>query len=169
MASFYDSIPAEVWTLSNEDALSRYAEGGAVPGRSISGLSDSQLRSFPLAGTWSIQQIAVHLMDSDLVAAYRMKRIIAEDRPLLDVYDETAFSQRLHYDRINAASACEVFRLNREIMTAVLRSLPEEAFSRVARHPEVGELALGRLVRIYVHHLNHHLKFLHEKRRLLGA
>jgi hypothetical protein len=51
------------------------------------------MRAFPVPGTWSIQQIVLHMMDSDLIASDRMKRVIAEDRPTLIGYNETAFSE----------------------------------------------------------------------------
>src|SRR4051812_36930394 len=53
-----------------------YAAGASEPQRAIRGLSRAQLNSFPIPGTWSIQQIVMHLMDSDLIASYRMKRLI---------------------------------------------------------------------------------------------
>ena len=43
----------------------------------------------------SIQQIVIHLLDSDLVWAARMKSIIAEENPIILGYDETKFAERL--------------------------------------------------------------------------
>ena len=37
--------------------------------------------AFPVPGKWSVQQLVMHMLDSDLVAGERMKRIIAEPRP----------------------------------------------------------------------------------------
>jgi len=47
------------------------------------------LLAVPVPGTWSLQQIAIHMMDSDLIASDRMKRIASMDKPLLCGYDET--------------------------------------------------------------------------------
>ena len=51
---------------------------------------------------------------------------------------------------------------------AVLKALPDEAFRRVGVHSENGELTLERIVRTAVGHLDHHLKFLYDKREKLG-
>jgi len=169
MAHFYAGVPEDVASLSHRDAVERFVAGAPAPGEAIRDLTREQLLSFPIPGTWSIQQIVLHLMDTDLIAAYRMKRIIAEDQPALDVYDETRFADRLAYDRQDASLACEAFRLNRLMVGNLLGGLPEEAFSRVARHPERGEMPLGAFVRLYVHHLAHHLRFIEAKRRLVAG
>jgi hypothetical protein len=166
MGHFYESIPADVRGLSDADAIERFAAGGDVPARAIEGLTPEQLRAFPAPG-WSIQQIVAHLADSDQVAAYRMKRIIAEDRPELDVYDETAFAERLGYQSLDARAVCELFRLNRQLMAQILRGLDSAAFDRRAIHPEIGDLSLGQMVRIYINHVEHHLGFIRRKKDLI--
>ncbi len=166
MAHYYDSVPTEIRNLSNADAVERFAAGGDAPAAETKGLRPEQLRSFPAEG-WSIQQIVAHLADSDQVAVYRMKRIIAEDQPRLDCYDETAFSQKLGYHDLDTGEVCDLFRLNRRVMARVLRKLDPAAFDRRAIHPEIGEVSLGQLVRIYVNHVDHHVRFIRRKRDLI--
>jgi hypothetical protein len=117
---------------------------------------------------WSVRQVVVHLMDSDLIGADRMKRIAAMERPLLIGYDESAFMRALHPERVDAAMAAEVFRLNRVLTGAVLRSLPEGAFSRWGVHNEKGKVTLAEMLEGYCGHLEHHLRFVAEKRRAMG-
>lgn len=169
MAHFYEDLPSEVRNLSDMQAVDAYAAAATLPGKAIVGLTPQQLNSLPIPGTWSIQQIVLHLFDTDLVASYRMKRMIAEDRPKLDMYDETAFAQQLHYDKLSALDAAEMFRLNRIQTAQLLRVIPATAFARTALHPELGELSLAKLLRAYVHHPRHHWTFVEKKRRLLGA
>jgi hypothetical protein len=150
------------------DLIEGYAAGADVLGKSIQGLDRADLLAFPVPGTWSIQQIVLHMMDSDLIASDRMKRVAAEDHPTLIGYNETAFAKTLAYDHIPAQDACEVFRLNRRITAELLRRLPDAAFQRTGVHNERGELTLEHLVSGYIEHLDHHLKFIKEKRKLLG-
>jgi hypothetical protein len=164
MASYYDKLPAEFRGLSNQEAVAMYAAGGGRVAEAVVGLTPEQLQAFPVPGTWSIQQIAVHLLDTDLIAAYRMKRIIAENLPRLDVYDENAFAEKLGYERMPIAEVGQMFRLNRLLMGTLLRGLPEAAFERVAQHPESGVMTLGQFVRLYVWHIEHHMRFLLDKR-----
>ena len=169
MAHFYEMIPDSVRRLSDQQAVEAYSAGADIPARSIVGLTEAQLDALPIPNTWSIRQIVVHLMDSDLIAAYRMRRIIAEDRPRLDVWDENAFVPNLHYERLSASKAAELFKANRLFTADILRKLSADAFKRVAQHPEIGELPLVELVRLYVHHVHHHLAFIEKKRKLVGA
>jgi len=148
-------------------AVAAFAAGADVPRRAIDGLTAKQLDAHPIPNTWSIRQIVLHLMDTDLIASFRMKRIIAEEQPQLELYDEVAFSMRLGYERMQAATACEVFHLNRILTAEILGGLSEETFRRVALHPEIGEKSLGRFVRLYIRHLEQHMQFLRDKRELV--
>jgi hypothetical protein len=148
--------------------IERYAAGGPVPARAIEGLSREDLLAFPVPGTWSIQQIIFHLMDSDLIASDRMKRVIAEDHPTLLGYNESAFAAKLGYEHLDIRAACEVFRLNRELTAAILRRLPDDVFQRTGFHNEAGEKSLADFVHTYVDHLEGHMKFIRQKRELLG-
>lgn len=143
------------------------AEAGDLA-KSIAGLSREDLLAFPVPGTWSIQQIVLHIVDSDLVLSDRMKRVIAEDKPLLIGYDESKFAARLHYDKQDTALACKVFADNRRLTGDILKHLPDEAFERVGIHSERGKVTLNDLLANAVNHLRHHLKFVREKRGLLG-
>lgn len=150
------------------EAIERYEAGAGAPAKAIQGLSAADLDAVPVPGKWSIRQVIVHLMDSDLVGVDRMKRVAAMERPLLIGYDENAFMARLHPERIDAALAAEAFRVNRLAMAAVLKSLPEEAFSRWGIHSERGKETLLEFVGGYAEHLEHHLRFVEEKKRKLG-
>ncbi|MBL8765006.1 MAG: DinB family protein [Phycisphaerae bacterium] len=149
--------------------IERYERGAGEPARYIAGLTREQLDAFPVPGTWSIRQIVVHVLDSDLIATHRMRRIVAEDRPLLIGYDETLFAQRMGYAREDLGVVCRLFALNREWTSSLLRRLPDADFARVGVHNQRGLLSLGEMVRLYVDHLTHHERFVREKRALLGA
>jgi uncharacterized damage-inducible protein DinB len=146
-----------------------YAAGAGKIGPAIAGLSREQLCAFPVPGTWSIQQIVLHLMDSDLIGADRMKRVAAEDKPpTLIGYDENAFARGLFYDQLNPRTACEVFEKNRLLTGEILRRLPAAAFDRTGMHNERGQVTLADLLKSYVEHLDHHLTFVQHKRKLVS-
>jgi len=152
----------------DREAVERYAAGADVPTQAIAGLSKDDLLATPVPGTWSIQQIVFHLMDSDLIASDRMKRVAAEDHPTIIGYNESAFASTLGYDSIDAELACELFRLNRNLTAAVLRQLPDETFARTGHHNEDGVKSLADFIDSYIEHLDHHMKFIRQKRELLG-
>lgn len=148
--------------------IERYAHGATVPADSIKGLTAKDLDAFPIPGTWSIRQIVVHLMDSDLIASDRFKRIAAMDVPLIMNYDESAFVRVLHPERLDPAMCCEVFRLNRVLTAEVLRSLSDAAFERYGIHSQSGKRTLADLVKGYCEHLDGHVAWIQRKRKMLG-
>jgi hypothetical protein len=153
----------------DRDLIEQYAAGAGKLRASIAGLGRKELDAVPVPGTWSIQQIVLHMMDSDLIASDRMKRVAAEDRPpTLIGYDETAFARVLPYSQLDPQMACDIFEKNRIMTAEILRRLPDVAFARMGNHNERGPVSLADLVETYVGHLEHHLKFIHDKRRLLG-
>ena len=148
--------------------IDKYEAGGEQLALAIRGLTREDLLAVPIPGKWSTQQVVIHLMDSDLIATDRMKRIIAEDNPTLIGYDESKFVKNLHYEDQSAEDAVKIFDLNRRTFASVLRKLPDAAFHRSGTHNERGKVMLGDQLKGYVNHLEHHLKFIHEKRAAMG-
>ncbi len=147
--------------------IEQYAAGADRPAQAIVGLTPDELDRYPEPQTWSIREIILHLMDSDLISTYRMKRVIAEDNPPLLRYDEAAFARQLCYNQLNVTAATEVFRLNRRMMADILRRLPDAVFERSGLHNERGPWTLAAMIQTYVEHLEHHLRHVKRKRELL--
>jgi hypothetical protein len=150
------------------ELVERFAAGAGVLGTAIEGLSAAEINARPVPGKWSLRQLVLHVLDSDLIATHRMKRIIAEDTPLLISDDETPFAEKLYGERLDVPLACELFRLNRLQMAEILRETPEPAFARTGVHSQRGKVTLREQVELYIGHLDHHMKFAREKRAALG-
>ena len=148
--------------------IEKYEAGGEQLALAIRGLTRDDLLAMPIPGKWSTQQVVIHLMDSDLVGTDRMKRVIAEDNPTLIGYDESKFVMNLYYEEQSAEDAVKIFDLNRKMFATILRKLPDSAFDRSGMHNERGKVTLGDQLKGYVNHLEHHLKFIHEKRAAMG-
>src|SRR4051812_21816558 len=116
--------------MDSKALIDQFEAGGRKVKAAIAGLRREGLTAFPVPGTWSIQQIVIHLQDSDAVALDRMRRIIAEDNPLLIGYDENKFTAKLAYDEQSAADAAELIDLSRLQFARILRRLPETAWER---------------------------------------
>jgi uncharacterized damage-inducible protein DinB len=148
--------------------IERYEAHARTPRQAVAGLSGAELAAFPVPGTWSVQQIVVHLLESDLAATHRMRRIAAEETPLIIAYDETAMASKLRYHEADVALVCDLFELNRRFTASWLRTVPEADFARAGVHNQSGKVTLARMVEGYVNHVEHHMQFVREKRRLLG-
>lgn len=149
--------------------IDQYVAGGQRLRTAYQGLTNQQLFAHPIADTWSLHQIAVHMMDSDLIGSDRMKRVACMDKPLLVGYDETGFSRLPGSEEIDAFEAIEIFDRNRKLTSLILRKLPDADFQRFGIHTEKGKLTLEQMVQTYVQHLEGHMVWIHKKRALVGA
>jgi hypothetical protein len=158
--------------MDHHALIEHYANGAEKLRQAIRGLTPEDLPCVPPAdakvGLWSIQQVIVHLLDSDLVASDRMKRVIAEDNPTLIGFDETKFAENLFYEEQPAEEAAALLEMNRKLMSRVLRKLPASASGRIGTHNQRGRLTLEQLLQGAVDHIEHHLKFIHAKRAWMG-
>ena len=112
--------------------------------------------------------MVVHLQDAEAVAIDRMKRIIAEDKPLLVGYDENKYTANLFYDEQSVEAAAQMVDAGRRQFARVLRRIPASAWEKFGIHNEKGKVTLREQVEMYNGHLDHHLKFVYEKREKLG-
>jgi len=152
----------------NHKLIEQYAAGGEKLRQAVVGLSREDLVARPGPGAWSIQELVIHVVDSDFVGMDRMKRVIAEEDPTLIGFDETLWiAHHFPHDQ-SLDDALTLFEAGRRQMVRVLVKLPEDAFTRTGIHNERGPLTLENLLRTFVEHLDHHLKFLYEKRERLG-
>jgi uncharacterized damage-inducible protein DinB len=151
----------------NNDLIQRYEEGAGELTSAVAGLTRNEFLALPIPGTWSIQQIVIHVLDADLVVTDRMKRTIAEENPTLMSFDESAWVKNLHYDEWSADDAVTIFELNRRNFAKLLRKLPEAAFERVGTHSEKGPMTLRQMIEMITSHARHHLKFVKDKRTIL--
>jgi uncharacterized damage-inducible protein DinB len=126
--------------------------------RAIEGLSPQQLRQRERPGKWSINHILQHLADSELVGGWRMRLILAQDRPPLTGYDQDLWSDRLQYEAEDPADAIERFTVLRRANLRLLERASPDDLKRVGVHVERGEESLEHLRRLYAAHDLLHLR-----------
>jgi uncharacterized damage-inducible protein DinB len=136
--------------------------------RLVADLTAQELRARPIPGQWSTLEVVCHLVDSEQAWCHRMKRVIAEERPLLIGYDETRFTSTLNYHEHDLAEELALLEAMRHQMARELSSLPEAAWSRQGIHSERGLVTLDEMVRLEAEHIPHHMRHIIEKRKALG-
>jgi hypothetical protein len=108
-------------------------------------------------GKWSIRDVVQHLADSELVGGFRLRMVIAHDRPVLTGYDQDLFAERLRYSEVNIEEALEQFKALRRANLRLWQLSPTD-LARVGRHSERGEESLEHMRRLYAGHDILHLK-----------
>src|SRR5881227_1451942 len=123
--------------MSSTTALiEEYLAGPDQLRRSVSGLGPDQLIARPVPGRWSTLEVVCHLVDSEQAWCHRMKRVIAEERPLLIGYDETRFAATLAYHERDLDVELWLLDGMRRQMAVVLLALPGSAWVRQGVHSE---------------------------------
>ena len=136
--------------------IDRYARGAELIERAVQGLSEEELRYVPAPGAWSAKEIVIHMADSETVVVDRMKRVIAEERPPLRTMYQELWTRRLRYAELDHRPYLPLFKLLRETMAGVLRTLDEADFERVGVHDELGDITLQGLIVRYAEHAENH-------------
>jgi hypothetical protein len=139
----------------------------ALP-RVTEGLSRQQLRQMESQGKWSICQILQHLADSEVVWAWRLRLILAQDRPALTGYDQDRWAERLHYDDADPSDAIELFTVLRRANLRLLERASQADMQRVGMHVERGEESLEHLRQLYAGHDLLHLRQIERVRRAVA-
>jgi hypothetical protein len=137
------------------ELLARYREGAGLLAAAITELTEAELDAQPADGGWSPRQIAHHCADSELTSAIRLRRLLAEDRPVIGGYDEMEFARRLHYGRPVAASLAAVHAA-RATSAEILECLADQDWAREGSHTESGRYGVEDWLRIYARHCHDH-------------
>ncbi|MCA9143861.1 MAG: DinB family protein [Planctomycetaceae bacterium] len=152
----------------NVDLIDQYLAGPQKLRHAIVGMTDGQLDATPIPGRWSTRQVVCHIADFEPVYADRMKRVIAMSEPTFFGGDPDVFAARLAYDRRDVDEELQLIEAVRNHMARILHSLAEEDFQRIGHHSEDGPLTLETLLRRITEHIPHHLRFIEEKRKVIG-
>lgn len=139
------------------EQIERYKQGYQLLAETVSQIDNAGLDIRPVGGGWSPREIIHHLADAELVGAVRLRRLLCEERPPIQGYDQEEFSHKLYYDR-PIASSLEVFRTARQANAELLDRLSEDEWAREGTHSEVGRYTLDDWLSVYTGHLHTHVE-----------
>ncbi len=138
------------------ELVERFRAGGELVRQALEGVSGPEADFRPGPDAWGVRQLAAHLADSEVVAGWRFRRLIADRNPTLEAFDEKLWAANLAYDRRDHTGNLASFLRLREENSQILALLPPEAFERAGTHVERGRVTLRDMVMINVIHAEHH-------------
>jgi DinB superfamily len=144
--------------------LERFATGFAAVADALDGASDEDLDRRGPSGGWSAREVAHHLADSESMAYVRLRRLIAEDDPVIAGYDEPEWASRLHYER-PIETSIEVLQAVRGASQQLLMALTAGEWERRGTHSESGEYSVDHWLDIYSAHSHDHADQIRRARR----
>lgn len=125
-------------------------------GRKIRGVARARLARPPEKGKWSAGEILAHLCDTELLWAFRIRKILEDDEPVLQGMDEARWATILGYRRFHPAESLELFRALRKRNLSILLSLTPRELRRTGLHTQFGKLSIDRIKTLMAgHDINH--------------
>lgn len=157
--------------------IERFAAGSSKLEHRLLHCTDAQIdtcfRPEAGVGRWSCRMLVGHIADADLVFVHRMRRAVAEENPILAVWDENAFIDSGIYGDENTgkkmpiAGNVAIIHTLRLWTSDWLRTLDERALESKALHPERGPQTVRVILNYATWHLEHHAWFLSKKLELM--
>lgn len=140
-----------------EDLIKEYSLGYTMIWDAIEGLTEEELRYKPAPNKWSIHQILIHVTDSEISATPRLKKVLAEDEPILVSFDQDAWANTLSYDLLDREQYLHLFKLLRTSMQPILDNLTSEQSRRVGMYINQERFTFKQLLEFRVQHVRDHL------------
>ncbi len=133
--------------LANRDALAPFFSAGA-----------DQLARAYAPGKWTMRQLLIHITDSQTICLDRLRRIAADDKPLLLAFDQDRWVAHLHYERLDLGVSGALFHATMSAAADLARNLPPDADARKGVHSEAGLRTFAAQLDFTWQHVAHHLE-----------
>ncbi len=149
--------------------IQRYRGGARRVRDALEGITEAELDARPAPGEWTVREVVHHLPDSEMTSAIRLRRLLAEDAPMLGGYDEERFARTLRYGARPIDDALELFDLTRRVTAEILERMTEEEWAREGTHSESGRYGCETWLEIYAAHAHDHAEQICRAREAAGT
>ena len=142
-------------TTTRKALIAKYKDGSRVVAEALAGSTDADLDARPAPGKWSAREITHHLADSEMIAAIRLRMLLAEDEAVIRGYDQKLYAGRLFYTRPIQASL-DAFQAARRATAEILDRMTEADWARPGTQSEGGRYSPEKWLEIYAPHAHAH-------------
>lgn len=139
-----------------QELISKYQDGYNEVVAALDGFAPDKLTARPIEGKWSAAEIVHHLADSETTSGLRLRRLLAEDHPIIQGYDQDAYATRLNYNRRDITPSLEAFRYARATTAQLFAFMSDEDWRREGTHSESGSYSAEDWLKIYAAHAHNH-------------
>jgi hypothetical protein len=139
-----------------EALIRRYEEGPARLRAAFESVPPEARKWRPAEGKWSAHEVVCHAADSETNAAARIRYLAAEVKPLIVGYDQAHWASVFDYHAAPLEPAMATVEAVRANTAALLRRLPEAAWSAEGTHTESGRYGTDDWLGVYADHLEKH-------------
>ena len=156
-------------TDQRQQLIAQYKAGADEVDRALDGFPKDKLTAHPLEGKWSAAEIIHHLGDSETASGLRLRKLLTEDRPLIQGYDKDLYATRLNYNQREIGPALDLFRSTRACTAQLLDTMSDEDWRREGTHSESGSYSADDWLKIYAAHAHNHAAQIQRLKEALGG
>ena len=102
----------------------------------VLGLPETTLRYKPSPDKWCILEMLGHLADMEILYAYRIRQMLADNDPVIAPIDQDAWAKNLGYLESSPPELVALYPLNRHANVRLLRRLKAEDL-QITAHQDV--------------------------------
>jgi len=129
--------------------IAQYKAGYDEVVDSLKEFPTASLTAHPIPGKWSAREIVHHLGDSETVSSIRLRRLLSEDNPVIQGYDQDEYARRLKYNERDMQPSLEAFRAARASTAQIIDGMTLEDWNRAGSHTEHGRYSATDWLKIY--------------------
>jgi hypothetical protein len=151
------------------ELIAKYNSGYDEVLGALQDFPSDQLTAHLISGKWSACEIIHHLADSESTSAIRLRKLLVEDSPTIQGYDEAEFAVRLKYNEREIEPALDAFRAARATTAQLFRLMSEDDWKREGHHTESGKYGVEDWLRVYAAHAHNHAAQIRKLRSALDT
>jgi hypothetical protein len=155
-------------TEERQELIATYKDGYNEVTKALEGFPADSLTAHPIEGKWSAAEIVHHLADSETTSGLRLRRLLVEDHPLIQGYDQDAYAAALNYNQRDPTPSLEAFRCARATAAQLFDFMSDEDWQREGTHSESGSYTAEDWLKIYAAHAHNHAAQIRRLREALA-
>jgi DinB superfamily len=132
--------------------IAKYKAGYADVVDALRGIQPEERDWRPAPGEWSAREVVHHLADSETISSIRLRRLLIEDKPLIQGYDEAHYARALRYQERPMEPALQAFESTRATTAQLLDAMTDADWRRAGVHGDSGPYSAEKWLEIYAAH-----------------
>ena len=112
---------------------------------------------------------AIAEADSETIAGLRLRRLLAEDKPAIQGYDQDEYARRLRYQDRPMEPSLQAFEAARATTAQLMDLMTDADWQRAGTHSEMGSYPAERFLQVYSAHAHDHAAQIRKNREAWAA
>jgi DinB superfamily len=165
------NFPDTYKSLETKFLINIYSQGPDRLLKVIEGLSLEEMRKKVILNKWTILEILMHVVDSEIMGYCRINQTITQSDKIFAIYDQNTWTEVLNYNlypKDILKNRLLLFQTLRNSLTYTLKNLSPSDVIKTGVHKEMGNITLRNLLELYADHCERHIEQILQRRDILG-